>query len=124
MAVRVLIAALPLMLHDIIYDALTEQPTLHVVARLGDADDVEAAASKYNADVIVMTAPPEQIRAAEHMLYARPRMRVLMLAPDGRSAHLYRLVPQCMSIDDVSPTQLVSAIVQSTPTSESQVQRN
>jgi chemotaxis response regulator CheB len=114
MPVRVLMAAMPGMLHDIIQDALAEQPALQIVAKLEPGDDLDAAVERHEVDIVAMSAVPSKQNAiSEQMLFDHPRVRLLMLSPDGRAASLCRLILHEVTINDVSPQELVAAIVAS-----------
>jgi DNA-binding NarL/FixJ family response regulator len=114
MPIRVLVAALPELLHGIIDDVVAEHSALQVVARLPSDDDLADAARRYEADLVVISSgrmAPAVITG--QLLYARRGLRVLALAANGRSAHLYRLLPHETIVDDVSPRELVSVMLNS-----------
>jgi hypothetical protein len=104
--------AVPPILIDIVQGLTALRPELEVVARLHRCSDVAAAAERHDADVVMMTAtaalPP---KFAEELLYARPRARLLTISPDGRTAYLHRLLPHQLRVDDVSPPELMNALL-------------
>jgi DNA-binding NarL/FixJ family response regulator len=114
MPVRMLLTTMPEMLNSIILSIVAAQPALQVVARIDADDDLAAAAQGHDADVVVMCAEMSGGGpVAEELLFTRPRMRVLILTANGRAAHLYRLLPHRMTIDDISPEELVNAMLES-----------
>jgi DNA-binding transcriptional LysR family regulator len=108
--VRVLIAAMPPLLTDVVKGLVCLHPELDVIDD-ASGDVVEAVAS-HEADAVLTAASvcraPE---VTERLLYAHPRLRLLVLSQDGRVAHLYRLLPHEVRIDDVSMHELIHAIV-------------
>jgi hypothetical protein len=90
--VRVLLQDVPLMLREIVENALLRQPDM-VLMR--DARAAAHAADATVPDVVLVgTTTPQDPRTATALLNRWPRARVLMLATSGKVAVMYSLTPQ------------------------------
>lgn len=107
---RVIVAGLPPMLSGIVRVLAAEQPSLEIVAELDTEADVVKMAGRLEADVVLMPAAVGD-PVGEELLLAHPRLRLLLMGDDARTAQLYRLVPHRLRIDDVSPSELFDAMI-------------
>lgn len=109
---RLLIGAMPQMLREIVKDLLADQAGLDVVDVSGTDADLVEATRRYQPDVVVTTLrelnSPE---LWERLVGIHPRLRLLTVSEDGRSAWLHGLVPQRIALHDVSPQELLAAIL-------------
>ncbi len=107
---RLLLAAVPPILSDIIRDALADVHGVEVVRETAGEDLAESVA-RSRADVLV-TEDAGQELSDRHLglMYRHPRLKLLTISPDGRRAALYRLMPRRRLLVDVSPDGLVAAI--------------
>lgn len=108
---RVIVAGLPRMLGGLVQALAAERATVEVVAELESGADVAEAANRLDADVVLMPAAAAVRQAGEAILMANPRLRLLLMSEDARTAQLLRLVPYRMMIDDVSPGELFDAML-------------
>jgi DNA-binding NarL/FixJ family response regulator len=105
-----LLIDMPRMLREIVRDVAGHDPLLEVVAELERVGDVEAAALAYDPQVVVTDAECCDRAAIARLLAARPRIRVLTLEDDGRAGVLHRLMPEELSLGDLSPERLLEAL--------------
>jgi hypothetical protein len=107
---RVLLAAVPPLLGDIVRDALAGEPGVTVVNG-GTGDDLEGAVAATRADLVL--AESEGTGLSDRylrLMHEHPRLCLLVVSPDGRSAALWRMVPQRRALEEVSPRSLVEAV--------------
>jgi len=75
------------------------------------SDALDRAVDTCGADVVLAEAKgpglPDNYRA---LMYRHPRLRLVLVTPDGRSASLYRLVPERHMLAVVSPRTLAEAV--------------
>jgi hypothetical protein len=107
---RLLIAAVPPLLGDIVRDALADEPGVEVVGKTGD-DDLSRSVDACAADVVLAeengaALPDPYLR----LMYLHPRLRILTVSPDGRHASLWHLAPERRALADVSPRGLAAAL--------------
>jgi uncharacterized protein YgbK (DUF1537 family) len=95
-------------LRDIIVDAVRNESDVELMSiELQSERDLESA----GVDVLIVgTAEPEDLELPVRMLYAAPRMSVLMIAASGCGAVLYELRPRKQSLGDVTAAGLIAAI--------------
>jgi DNA-binding NarL/FixJ family response regulator len=108
--VRLLIAALPRLMCDILTGLLNRRPEVDFVGYPEPGEAVRAAAQRASATLIVVPREawgPGRIR---RLLRAVPRARVVTLSLDGREAAVYRLVLKQKVLQDVSPDVLLDEI--------------
>jgi DNA-binding NarL/FixJ family response regulator len=98
------------MLGDIVQALTAEQSGLQVVGRLGRGADLVAAVEDYRADVVVTRAGAAEPDTLARLLFARPRLRLLVLSQDGREAYVHTLVPNRVVLHDVSPHEILDAL--------------
>jgi DNA-binding NarL/FixJ family response regulator len=108
--IRALLAEMPPMLLDIVKDTLTTQAGMEIVGEAPHAADLVGALETTVADVAIIGGRRPDDVALSKLLSASPRLLVVMLSVDGRSAQVYQLRPHHSSIVDISPTGLVAAI--------------
>lgn len=109
--VRVLLVAMPPMLKDIMQALSAEHPALEVVEQLGAEADLAAALTEYRPDVIVTCAGKSEVDELHRLLFARPRLRVLVVSRDGREAYVHTLVPNRVVLHDVSAHEILDALL-------------
>jgi hypothetical protein len=107
---RLLIAAVPPLLGDIVRDALADEPGVEVVGTADD-EDLSRSVDACAADVVLAeengaALPDPYLR----LMYRHPRLRILTVSPDGRQASLWRLAPERRALADVSPRGLADAL--------------
>jgi DNA-binding NarL/FixJ family response regulator len=106
--IRVVVAATPRVLRDIIEGALRLQSDMELI----DGDDepnLSEALKRCAADVVVVAGrPPQGAASYEQLLIENPQVKVLVVTDDGGRAHLIecRRIP----VAEVTPQGLVDAI--------------
>lgn len=112
--IRILLAAMPRMLRDIIETAIRSQPDMIVVGVMGvvgAGDALSDAVQRDKPDVVILGIEADAgPHACEALLYDHPHVRLLEVTDDGRGATLCELRPHRVPIGDVSAEGLVGAI--------------
>ncbi|HEX8391843.1 MAG TPA: hypothetical protein VF665_05725 [Longimicrobium sp.] len=107
---RVLLVAVPPLLGDIVRDALAAEPGVTVVNG-GSAGELEDDVAAARADVLLAEdAGTELPDRYLRLMYRQPRLRLLLVSPDGRNAALWRMEPRRRALREVSPRALVDAV--------------
>jgi hypothetical protein len=108
---RILLAALPQMLADIVSEVVAHEPDMQVVGAVDDSSEIADAALAVDADFLVVGVTGGALPdACEALLELNPAARVLAVARDGRQSFLYRLEPRARPLGELDPGVLVSAI--------------
>ncbi|HEX8695878.1 MAG TPA: hypothetical protein VF746_25910 [Longimicrobium sp.] len=106
---RLLLAAVPPLLADIVRDALAEEPGVEVVgSAAGDLFDAVAASGAH----VVLAENGGGGLSDLHLrlMYRYPRLKLLTVSPDGRRVALWRLVPERRVLSDPTPRGLAEAV--------------
>jgi hypothetical protein len=109
--IRVLLARMPRMLLDILSHVVASEPDMVVVGWVKDDEDLLAATRRARANVILVgqAVEDEQEKYAS-LLWARPRLKVVAIAGDGKTGLLYELRPQRVPLGEISADALRNAI--------------
>ncbi len=113
MTQRVLIVKLPSLLRQIILDALEVDGRAEVVDCGDDDEDINLleAIQQHEPDVIVTTLTDRGLHPAfEDFLSEETGRRVLSIERVGRSAYLFSMQPEPLSLGEMSTESLVKAI--------------
>ena len=111
MRVGVAIAELPNMLQGIVFQILQAEPDFEVINIEGaEAENLLEAAERHALQVLIVCSSPEGPTAAQQLVYQCPRMSVLGLAADGRSADLFFLQPRRERLGELTPGTFVDAL--------------
>jgi len=106
------------MLCDIIAHAITSESDMEVVGEVDDRAHLGPAAQATEADGVILQLDGLELPAECGALFdARPRIKLLGVAGDGRRTFLYDLRPQRTALGEVSPQRLVEAIRAAIPAS-------
>ena len=106
---RVLVTSMPRMLRDIVLHLLAPDPEVEVVES-GGAGSLETEVSRSGADAVLVAGAGELTPAGLQALYSHPRLRLVVVRPDGRAAAVWRLCPSRVDVADVSPAELLDAV--------------
>jgi uncharacterized NAD(P)/FAD-binding protein YdhS len=107
---RVLLLAMPPLLHDIFDQLLRDVPGVTLVAADTSAPSLADAAMRADADVVIageQATEPDQVCA---LLQRHPHARMLSVTHDGRSGVLVELRPHRHVIGDLSPEAVLAAV--------------
>lgn len=110
---RVLLVGMPRLLVDIILPIVASEPDMSVVGQVSRSD-LFTAARHTRADIVVVGQGAKDDREEReeytHLLLELPRLKVLTIADDARSAALFELQPRRVPLGEVSANTLRSAI--------------
>ncbi len=99
------------MLCDIIAHAIASESDMEVVGEVAGRAHLGATAQATEADVVILQLDSLELPTECGALFdARPRIKLLGVAADGRRTFLYDLQPQRTALGEVSPQRLVEAI--------------
>lgn len=106
--IRVVFAALPPMLRDLLRDALAEWTDARIVGESDRPEEVAEAVGR-GAELLVAEERPTGIPCTYlRLMHRDPRLRLVTVTPDGRRAALYRL--EARVLGDLPPRELVEAM--------------
>ncbi len=100
---------MPRLLHDVVLQLLAGDPEVEVVED-GSGGSLAAAVARSGAQVVVQAGSGELPPEGRGALYAYPRLRLVLVRPDGRAAVVWRLSPTRVDVADVSPAELLDAV--------------
>lgn len=75
-----------------------------------EAEHLLEAAERHGLQALIMSLSDDRAGAAHDLLYQRPRMTVLGLAADGRSADLFFLQPRKERLGELTPATFIQAL--------------
>jgi hypothetical protein len=108
---RILIVAMPRMLHEIVEATISSQPDMILTGPVRRSERIAAAARRVRADLVIVGESRDNLgQRPWQLLTESPRLKVLAISTDGHRATRYELRPHQMVIDNISPAHLVDAI--------------
>ncbi len=107
--IRVLLARMPNLLLDIVDHVVASEPDMTVVGRVDD--DLQNAVQRTRANIVIVgeTGGDPAHEYAE-LLQRRPKLKVLSIAADGKTASLYEMRPHRIRLGEISPESLREAM--------------
>jgi DNA-binding NarL/FixJ family response regulator len=109
--IRVLIAAMPRLLHEVVENVVSPQPDMILAGRAGPSESVATAARRVRADLVILRDSQEGAGGAPwQLLNENPRLKILAITSDGHRATRYELRPHQAVIDDIHPETLIEVI--------------
>jgi hypothetical protein len=108
--IRVLVFAMPRLLHDILDRLLTGAPEIAVLEGPLPGEDLMGAAVRANADVVIAAERSLARDAICGLLAARARTRLLAISHDGSGGVLYELRPHREAIGELSREAVLESI--------------
>jgi DNA-binding NarL/FixJ family response regulator len=113
--IDVVLALTPL-LADLVEGILSRDPVIRVVGRIDarpevDLDETLAVARSTSAHVVLLGVDESRDASLRNALFdARPRLKVVSIADDGRAGTTCELVPRLTPLGELRPETLVAAI--------------
>jgi hypothetical protein len=101
---------MPRLLREIIAGIVDSESDLELVGAVPGPDDLAMLAERDAPDIVIAGENPDVGFVAESLLERFPRIRVLEVVGEGRSANIYRLVPSREFIGNLSPDSLLGAV--------------
>lgn len=109
--IRIVLATMPVMLREILGEVFSGQPDMQVVDEPPPGADLAAVAGSAGADLVVLELAGDDLSPAGiRLLRVHPRLKLLGVSWDGRTAAIYDLVPDRTQVLEVSPEGLRSAV--------------
>jgi len=105
---RILLAALPRMLEEIVVHALSSDSGTEIVGTVRDVAALPRKIARLRPDVVVLGR--NDVELAVELLQQRPKLAVLAVAEEANVAWLYALSLDRIKLSVLSPTTLVEAI--------------
>jgi hypothetical protein len=103
--------SVPSILERIIEKAAERVDAVRIAGTFPDAASLEDAIRATDADVVLLGLDRNgDLLDLAELLYERPRLRLLGIAPDGRDVQACELVPRVTRLGNVSPDELLEAI--------------
>jgi DNA-binding NarL/FixJ family response regulator len=108
---RILIVAMPRMLHEIVESMVSAQPDMAVTGPIRRTESIAAAARRLRANVVILGESKAGVHGTPwQTLDKNPRLKVVAISGDGQRATRYELLPHQVQIADLSPEALIAAI--------------
>lgn len=109
--IRILLAAIPGMLVDIISEIVRAEPDLMLVDAVSASSDLGALVRRTRTDVVI-TQQASSLQEVDHtpLLFAGHPLKIVAITDDGRHGLLYELRPHCVPLGDLSADRLVAVI--------------
>ena len=112
--IQILLVDMPLLLRELIEEAVAAQPDMHVVATVPDAGALVAATRETRPDFVLFGVSGDDAcgfpPACVDLLAENPRTHALGIEAVEGHAFLYELRPHRTAIGEVAPEDLVTAI--------------
>ena len=101
---------MPRILREIIRQSLSVQPDMQIVGEFTGAVSLLPAVDQSGADFVIVGVDEMNVDDVRFVLQERPHIKILAVGGDGKSAALYELRPNKVSLGEVSPDSLVRVI--------------
>ena len=113
---RLLLAAVPPLLADIVRDALAAEPGVEVMpAGPAELDLLADRLARTPADVVLAESTGAALTDGHlELMFRHPRLTLLLVSPEGGLAATYRLAPERRVLARPSPGGLAQAVVAAT----------
>jgi len=108
--VRVVLAEMPTLLHEIVSTILSTDPDVELDATSVPTDEIDSADAVARADVLIVAEPLATSDDYSPTLFAHPRLRLVAISDDRKHAVLYELRPHRAPLGELSPQLLVRAV--------------
>lgn len=106
--VRVLLVGLPRMLTDIVAEFAGTHDDIAITELSEPSATLLDGVDFARADVLI--CPRERREECRHLLWARPRLKIISLSGEGREAELHELRPQERLLGNLAPERLLAVI--------------
>jgi hypothetical protein len=101
---------MPALLLDILHHIVESAPDMTIVGQIAD-DDLAGAAKRLRADAILVGEDAARdTREYAQLLLSRPRLKVLVIANEGKNGTLLEMRPQHIPLGEISAETLRDAI--------------
>jgi hypothetical protein len=98
-------------LREVVRDIVSGQPDMAVIGAIDDNGKALVTADQRGADFVIGQLSDIEVREQYDLLgRERPNLGVISIAGDGRGAVRYELRPYAVSLRELGPDDLVSAI--------------
>jgi hypothetical protein len=106
-----ILAAVPPLLADVVSDALAAENGVEVARCPADPDGLSRAVDRTGAGVVLAEGGGDGLSDPMlELMYRHPRLKLLLLSPDGRAAALWRLAPERRALAEPTPRALADAV--------------
>lgn len=110
-AKRLLLAAVPPLLAAIVRESLAGEPEVEVADAPGDPAGLSERIAATGARVVLAEASGAGLSdSLLELMYRHPRIRLLLVSPDGRAAAVYHLAPERRTLAATGPRALADAV--------------
>lgn len=109
---RLVLLEIPGILADLIRQTVAGHDDVEIVAFVRDVPELESVVQGTEVDLVIagLAAETSELGRFDKALATRPRMRVLAIEGDGRTARMYMLVPRIIPLGPLSPSMLIELI--------------
>jgi len=112
--IQILLVDMPLLLRELIEEAVAGQPDMHLVATVADAAELIAATGDARPDFVVFGAgePADEGFPAEclRLLEESPHTKALAIEAVAGHAYLYELRPERTPLGEVTPEDVLGVM--------------
>jgi chemotaxis response regulator CheB len=110
-SIRVVLFHMPGMLGDILRNAVAGQPDMTVAGEIADQERLAPTVQRADPDVIIIGAADGDLPPfLQRVMEASPRLKILVVAADGREVVLHELRPNAIPVLDVSVESILREI--------------
>ncbi len=110
-SIRVVLVHMPGMLRDILRNAVAGQPDMTVAGEIAELDRLAPMMQTAAPHVVIIGAEDGDLPPFLHrVMQASPRLKILVVAADGREVVLHELRPNAIPVRDVSAEGILREI--------------
>lgn len=110
-SIRVAIGEMPLLIREIVVGLIAAERDMEIVGEEQSTPELLRLVEQARPDVVVLDQCSADLpEAGRRLLAERQRLKLLVLAQDGRTASLHRLEAEEVALGAVSPASLVDVI--------------
>jgi DNA-binding NarL/FixJ family response regulator len=107
--IRIALASLPQLLHDIVVPTLSSEPDMEIVGEASGPGQLSAVVRESSADVVIAACERLEVESLARLINGSPST-LLAITDEGRRGVLYQLCPKETDLGEISPRELVNAI--------------
>lgn len=112
MSTPVVLFKMPRLLQDIMQELIAGHPSFRLVEPTADESTLVDMVDAGEVEFVVVGAQTAALgRFESELLFRRPSLRVVQVAPDGRTAAMWQLRPDRTLLSEVSSEGLIAAML-------------
>lgn len=107
--IKLVTIGLPNLLEGLMSNAFQKRGSMKLIGKYENVSQYFARIDNEEPDVIIVESAKSN--DCRQVLYTHPRVQLVSIENSGRKLHLWKLVPQMLTLGEASPDELVNQIL-------------